>query len=293
MGLSRDRRAPVELSDEQKNEVRNDPLLVALRDERETYKSKLREQGIHRLTNAKGTPLYAKYEEANRKVNSVSEKLRRVRLTEAIRTFHDSIDTIEIAKQLSGKAATEVLTLPTIEFELQERASTANMLFKPFESDRARVRFISTLARLCHLQETRNPKALKRKMDFIEDCVSSSLPKHKKNIDSSSTKPIGPGSSFVKYELPTPDEEVVEIHQYPKKLPHPVCLLCLGNKEFSYERRMRHIPRKDVLKKHIKSHFKDLEYQGEFECRHPACSVWLDGMEHFMRHALDEHGAFH
>ncbi|KAF2826068.1 hypothetical protein CC86DRAFT_294249 [Ophiobolus disseminans] len=52
-------------------------------------------------------------------------------LETAIREFHKSIDTIEIARQLSGKAATEVLTLLAVEFELRERATIASMLFKP------------------------------------------------------------------------------------------------------------------------------------------------------------------
>ncbi|KAF1980432.1 hypothetical protein BU23DRAFT_625852, partial [Bimuria novae-zelandiae CBS 107.79] len=75
MGLSRDQRALVVLSDEQQEEVRKDPLLVALRDEQETYKNKLYKQGFRPLIKAKGTSLYAKYKEANRKTNSTSKKL--------------------------------------------------------------------------------------------------------------------------------------------------------------------------------------------------------------------------
>ncbi|KAF1972665.1 hypothetical protein BU23DRAFT_467337, partial [Bimuria novae-zelandiae CBS 107.79] len=76
-------------------------------------------------------------------------------------------------------------------------------------------------------------------------------------------------------------------------LPYPVCLFCIGKEELLYEWRMRYIPRKDILKKHIIVHFKDPQYQGEFECRHPSCSAKLDGMAHFIRHALDIHGVCH
>lgn len=68
--------------------------------------------------------------------------------------------------------------------------------------------------------------------------------------------------------------------------PYPVCLNCIGNEELSHERRLRHVPRKDVLKKHVKVHFKDPQYQDEFVCRHPSCSEKLDGTGHFMGHAL-------
>ncbi|KAF2007411.1 hypothetical protein P154DRAFT_420335, partial [Amniculicola lignicola CBS 123094] len=81
------------------------------------------------------TPLYTKYKEVYCKINSVSEKLHQVRLTKVIYTFHNLINIIEIAKQLSGKAVTEVLMLLTIKFKLQEYTSIANMLFKLFKSN--------------------------------------------------------------------------------------------------------------------------------------------------------------
>ena len=71
-------------------------------------------------------------------------------MDKAIHEFHDSVDTNEIARQLNGTPATEVLTLPTVEFEIQERATIARMLFQPFKNDKARIKFIYTLARLCH-----------------------------------------------------------------------------------------------------------------------------------------------
>lgn len=79
--------------------------------------------------------LYADCESTIRKIGSTTEKLRRERLKEAIQTFHNSIDAIEIEKQLSGKPATNILTLPNPEFELRERATVANILSKPFKND--------------------------------------------------------------------------------------------------------------------------------------------------------------
>ncbi|KAL5404076.1 hypothetical protein PMIN04_012660 [Paraphaeosphaeria minitans] len=274
MGLSRDRRAPVELDDKQQEEVRNHPLLAELREERDVYKHKLYSQGFRPLVQGQGTSLYADYESTVRRIGSTTEKLRRERLKEAIQTFHDSIDAIEIEKQLSGKPATEILTLSTPEFELRERATVANMLSKPFKDDRARVRHIHTLTRLCRLQETPRPKARKRKLDCVEDPVSSS------KADGDFTNPTGLKIRFERCE-PTASKDEGDAdapsHLYPMIPPHPVCLLCIG--QGSYEWRMRPIPRKDVLKKHIKVHFKDPQYQ--------------DGMGHFMRHALDVHGVCH
>ncbi|KAL5405073.1 hypothetical protein PMIN06_010286 [Paraphaeosphaeria minitans] len=256
MGLSRDRRAPVELDDKQQEEVRNHPLLVELRKERDVYKHKLHSQGFRPLVQAQGTSLYADYESTNRRIGSTTEKLRRERLKKAIQEFHGSIDAMEIEKQLSGKPATEILTLPKPEFELRERATVANMLSKPFKNDRARVQHIYNLAQLCGLQETPRSKARKRKVDCVEDSTSSS------KADDPRTKRT---RLEIRFERDEPTASKGEgdtdalYHLYPMIPPHPICLLCIG--QGSYEWRMRPIPRKDVLKKHIKAHFKDPQYR--------------------------------
>ncbi|KAI1663873.1 DUF3435 containing protein [Pyrenophora tritici-repentis] len=139
MGLSRDRRAPTELDDEQQKELRNDPALTILRKEREVYKEQLYNQGFYPLSKGEGTDLYKKYEETKRKIGSTYQRLYRERLESAVREFHESIDTIEIARQLSGMAAEKVLTLPAVEFELRERGTIAGMLFKPIQDEKARM----------------------------------------------------------------------------------------------------------------------------------------------------------
>ncbi|XTI94315.1 hypothetical protein V2W45_1473512 [Cenococcum geophilum] len=63
------------------------------------------------------------------------------RLNKAICDFYDLINTIKIARQLSGKALTKVLTLPRVEFEIQERATIT-------KNGNDRIKFVYTLARL-------------------------------------------------------------------------------------------------------------------------------------------------
>ncbi|OCK88273.1 uncharacterized protein K441DRAFT_521781, partial [Cenococcum geophilum 1.58] len=55
----------------------------------------------------------------------------RERLMTAICKFHDLINTIKIARQLSRKGLTKVLTLLRREFKLLERATIARILFTP------------------------------------------------------------------------------------------------------------------------------------------------------------------
>jgi hypothetical protein len=298
MGLSRDRRAPTELDDAQQEALRNDPALAVLRKEREMYKGQLHDQGF--LPLSKGTDLYKKNEDTKRKIGSTYQRSYRERLESAICEFHESIDTIEIARQLSGMAAAEVLTLPAVEFELRERATIAGMLFKPILDDKARVRFVRTLARLYHKQETRQPKALKRKrvgLIAYEANGSSFSNKRKKGTDGVEKSPLNQDYEIVKEELDAQRREnVLEVRSrqlFSIVAPQPICLICIGNEEFSYERRMRCIPRKDVLKKHVETHFRLAELQSEFQCRHPSCSDMLVGMMHFKGLALDVHGVPH
>jgi hypothetical protein len=165
MSISRDRRAPTELDDKQLNEVRNHPRMVALRAERTRCKEALYSQNYIPLATAEGTDLYKEYVDANSKISRTYQKLHRDRLTAAIREFHNTIDGIEISKQLSGKAATELLTLPAVEFELRERAVIAKMLFELFKGEQMRVEFVRNLIKLSRKQETQRRRAVKRKID--------------------------------------------------------------------------------------------------------------------------------
>jgi hypothetical protein len=293
MGLSRDRRAPTKLDDEQQEKLRNDPALATLRKEREVYKEQLYNKGFHPLSKGKGTDLYGKYEDTKRKLSSTYHKLYRERLESAVRDFHDSIDTIEIAKQLSGMAADKVLTLPAVEFELRERGTIAGMLFKPIQDDKARIKFVRTLARLCHKQETRQPQAFKRKrvgLVAYEPNSSSFSNKRKKGTNCVEKSPQKEELDAARHESVL---EVQSRQLFPTVALHPICLICIGNEEFSYERRTRYIQRKDVLRKHVATHFRLAELQSEFQCRHPRCSDMLMDETHFKRHALDVHGVSH
>jgi hypothetical protein len=72
MGLSRDRRAPTELDDAQQEELRNDPALAVLPEERETCKKQLHDQGFHPLSKGQGTDLYKKYEDTKRMIGNTN-----------------------------------------------------------------------------------------------------------------------------------------------------------------------------------------------------------------------------
>jgi hypothetical protein len=296
MSISRDQRAPKELDEKQLDEIYNHPNMVALRAERTRCKEELYAQGYRPLCKAKGTALHDQYDKLQKKINSTHQKLRGDRLTAVIRHYPETIDGIEIAKQLEGKSTTEVLKLPVVEYELRERAVAANMLFQPFQDERTRLQFVRVLIKLGRKQETQRPKALKRKIDIVV-CPrdQDSSPSKKSQCSVALSLYSGDQGTMVEKKESTLTEcEDTWEELYPKVLPHPVCLICIGNSVPTHDWRLRHWPRKDVLKKHVDAHFRDPQFQAAFACRHPKCrEVMLDGILHFKRHALDEHGVAH
>ena len=162
MGLSHDRRAPLGLTDAQQEEVRNHPHLLRLREKREWYQEKLAIHGYKPIDTAKGTKLYARYEQVDRQVKSTTTQLKRARKAQAIRDFHDTIDDLEIDKQLDGTDLPEMSTrASTVEFEFSERAKIVRLLsqkLSELDEDKAlktRINFIRYLTCYCHKQESR------------------------------------------------------------------------------------------------------------------------------------------
>jgi hypothetical protein len=81
--------------------------------------------------------------------------LRDHRLPKAIQDFHDTIDEIEINKQLDG------LAMPVTQYELRERAAIVKLMpvslneLGEAEALNTRIKFVHKLAHLCHRQESR------------------------------------------------------------------------------------------------------------------------------------------
>lgn len=159
-------------------------------------------------------------------------------MTAAIREFHNTIDAIEIEKQLRGNVATEVLRRPAVEFELRERATVANMRFQPFPDDKARVRFVQALIKLGFKQETWQPKALKRTNKPCDQTYPSRSKRNKSSF-AHSLCALGQKKVAVKIEHTLPPCGKVQEETYPKKLPHAFCLICIGNSGRSHEWRLR------------------------------------------------------
>jgi hypothetical protein len=97
---------------------------------RKSYVLKIKEDGYSIIKAAKGTFWYKKYHEAQRKINCKKNKLRNELLDNIINNFHETVHVDEVDRQIRGILPDiEVLTPSTIEYELEERATVAKLLF--------------------------------------------------------------------------------------------------------------------------------------------------------------------
>jgi hypothetical protein len=299
MGLSRDKRAPKELNDVQRKEIQEDPSLVALRNKRDTYRKQLKAQGDSSLSAAEKEILREKHKQAGNEIANVRQRLLRLRLKQEIRKFYDSIDIIEIAKQLNGKEAREAIMQPAIEFEFPERGIIAAVLFKPISTEQIRIEFVYAMARLFRLRETRRLKATKRAAtnSIFQTCRSSASATPIEIAHSPKKRKTSLNSKLFKQEYSLSGyEDIIDIqpeYLYPNVPRYPVCGFCYGNEQLLYKGRTKHWPRKDVRNNHISTHLRDNRYQGEFTCPYPDCPITLDGATHFIRHSLEAHKIAH
>jgi Protein of unknown function (DUF3435) len=313
MGLSRDMRAPTSLTDEQKSEVTNHPDLVKLRDKRKRYKKKIYDHGYYPLSAAKGTHLYDRYKEYDRKANSKANTLRIQRRKQAIRDFHDTIDEIEINRQLDGIPIPEILTRPVTQYELRERASIVSLMslsLNELDEEQAlkiRIKFVYKLSRLCHRQESRwfspcrriptQACGEKRAVSYVDNAKAPkrlrlSVPEPNDSLSPQALENVEENGDVDSASIKVEDVEALQ-DSYPIAFTYPVCLICIGDERFSYEERIRPFARKDSLQRHINLHVKNGEFDQRMECNHPNCSDWLDNVQHFMSHAARIHGVFH
>ncbi|KAK3943401.1 hypothetical protein QBC46DRAFT_420865 [Diplogelasinospora grovesii] len=147
--------APTTLTDQQKFEVNQDPELVKYRRRRTQALRQMKSQGYSTRADAEGTEVAAKYDLYKRKADRLSKKLKTQRLQRAIKEFHDSVHVEEINRQLNGIKPSDVITPPTIQYDLPERARVARLFSRAADArnrdelHQLRMDLVRTLAQLC------------------------------------------------------------------------------------------------------------------------------------------------
>jgi hypothetical protein len=152
--------APTTLTDEQRLEVSRHPKLVEYRQKSAILLEKMKSRGYSSRAAAEGTELADQYDQYRKKCANLGTKLRRMRLQQAIKDFHDSIHIDEINQQLHGLKASSVIAPPTASYELPERAKIAQLFSQAVQTAnretlfQVRMDLVRTLAQLCMRRES-------------------------------------------------------------------------------------------------------------------------------------------
>ena len=160
--------APHALTDQQKFEVNQDPVLVSYREKRTSLLRQMKRQGYRTRAEAEGTQLAAQYDQYQKMANSLSRKMKAERLQRSIKEFHDRVHVEEIDRQLNGIMPPDVIVPPTLTYDLPERARVAYLFsLAADETGRQeihalRLDLVRTLAQLCQRRESPCHRQMKR-----------------------------------------------------------------------------------------------------------------------------------
>ncbi|EDO04155.1 predicted protein [Sclerotinia sclerotiorum 1980 UF-70] len=88
-------------------------------------------RGYSTIKSAAETRWYRKHQEIQTEVNNLKSQKSKQLLAKTIKEFHKTVHTIEVDRQLQGILPADILTPSTIEYELEERATIARLLFEP------------------------------------------------------------------------------------------------------------------------------------------------------------------
>ncbi|KAF4331615.1 hypothetical protein FBEOM_14629, partial [Fusarium beomiforme] len=126
--LVRHGKAPMTLTDQQKDEIFNDPRIAKYRHERSKALAQPRKKGYKSVAAAKKADVSKRYEKYQNRIGSLRKTLMDRCLESVIVEFHQTIHGKEIDQQLNGiKPSKEVLTPSTINYDLEERAEVARL----------------------------------------------------------------------------------------------------------------------------------------------------------------------
>jgi Protein of unknown function (DUF3435) len=267
MSLSRDPRAPKELTPEQLSAVNHHPRVVELLHARNDLSREIRLlYGM--IKKAKGTEIYLKHKKVSLELSSEISHQKTLLLKEVRKEFFRTIDTQEVERQLTGSTSisseSKYTGTGTINYTFEERCKVAEMLFTQNEDlaepDVAlRVRAVTSLVALCKLREEprrrKQPPSQKWAICDVED-------------------------------IPEPD-------LFPLMCTGTQCLFCLGDEHLSYSARTFSFCRIDALRRHVQvAHLRYLAAEAAVPCPHPACHEILQDTQHFKNHAATVHNIF-
>ena len=314
--LARHERAPTALTDVQKFEISRHPDLLNLIERRAQYVQQIKDHGYPTIKAAKKTRWYKRQKETQAKINTLKRQLTNESLEKTIEEFHQTVHTIEVDQQLQGIRPADVLTPPTIKYELEERAAVAKLLFEPLDGLtedyilQVRIKLVENLVRLCKRQETphhyktpkRRGRAKTRRLDVSthadsvdRDIFGGDIPgevkRHMQSDADWDTQTLVDLDSVSDTKSDADSMAAIEPGE-PLIFPVLYCAFCRWGDEEAGPRKRNHLfSRPDSLGRHVRvQHLGNRATRGGFDCPYQKCSAFLGNAEHFLNHTERQHG---
>jgi hypothetical protein len=300
----------------QKFEISRHPKILELMEKRARYVREIKDNGYPTIKAATNTWWYERQKETQAEINTMKRQLSKKWLEKTIEEFHKTVHTIEVDQQLQGIRPADILTPPTIKYELEERATVAKLLFQPLDSlteDQildVRIELVENLVRLCKRRETPHqfkaprprghPKTRRLGLGTDADSVNGDIfgddtwgeakCNAQPDVDWHAKTLVG--------QEPDPDVDsdadsmaAMELEE-PPIVPVLYCAFCRWGDEEAGPRKREHIfSRVDSLGRHIRAQHLRPRAVGEgFGCPYRGCSAFLGNAEHFLGHTERQHG---
>ena len=286
--IARHERAPKFLDDVQKFEISRHPEVLKLIEKRKRYVQKIKDRGYSTIKSAKKTKWYDEHKDTQAELNAKKQQLKNELLEKTIAEFHKNVHIELVNEQMRGICPSDVPILPVVEYELEERATVAKLLFMPLEGLtedqilQVRIELVENLVQLCKKQETPHQYKAKR----------GRPPKNPTNIPNLTpdvdwdTKTLVDDDSDLDSTAPTEIEERPPVHVL-------YCAFCKWvDEEAGPRKREYEFSRIDSLVRHIRAqHLKPRAIGEGFDCPYRGCSAFLGDADHFLNHTERQHWA--
>ncbi|KAH6670144.1 hypothetical protein B0J14DRAFT_112396 [Halenospora varia] len=279
----RDENAPKGLTEAQKAQVKKDPTVVDAGKARDIAKEKIYSLGFKTISDAKEkTEWHLLYIKANAQFNARKSLLREKLLNKTIDEFHERVDTDEINNQLKGIMPDEVLTPPTMHYELEDRALAAELFFRPLHDLNAtqvfnlRIDLIKCLTRLN--TQRASPRWCQSKPEISTPHLNDSKQSRQKKVENSRQ---------------LLDSQVAALQQGGEDI--LFCGFCRWAAEGQVGPLLRYKkwPRKDNLQKHVRRKHLRGRDKGPIPCPWEGCSAFLGSGAQVQNHIARAHGQYY
>jgi hypothetical protein len=278
MSRSIDKRRPRELTTEQKTSVAQDPELKRLIRQR----AKMRRSFGGPVKRYKGTPMYNKYQESQRRVTNTRQRLLHALRKKVRDNFDHDQAVIDIKRQLSGCAVDQVAKdalaaeddmLPQ-QIHLLEKLMTWPMSQSLEDEARRRSEAVDAVRAYCNVEEggsRRGRKPKQQDQQVAREAGGEMVEEEDEDVQSQSQGRL----SFTLDHLRHARRPLV-------------CFLCFGNTKAPVHKRTKRYNRPQDLTRHFRDdHLKALGDGERTECE--ICQVPLENKMHLQSHGHKVH----